>query len=41
MFDNSLKYSSTSYPQKDVQYEVGNHTLGNMIRAVCGDKPRQ
>ena len=38
LFGTTLKYSSTFCPQTNGQTEVVNHSLGDLLRCLVGDK---
>lgn len=40
-FETNLLFSTSSHPQTDSQTEVINHTLGNLVCCLNGDKLKQ
>ena len=36
-----LQFSSAYHPQTDGQTEVVNHSLGNLLHCIVGEKPKQ
>lgn len=40
-FGTHLKFISSSHPKADGQTELTNKTLGNMLRCISGNQPKQ
>lgn len=38
LFDSSSNFSSIAHPQSDGKTKVVNHTLGNLMQSIYGDK---